>query len=1060
MHRQTSFLFLTAVAWLTLAAITTHAQSAKPPVLISETNSTRAIALDSVTSAKEPFSLSSLFASDNRTRVMLFALNLENQDANSVTADAETADHQHHDLQVDYVGPVPDLPWLNAVVVRLNDDLTGTGDVLVRITANNVPSNRVRMGIRSIGGGPPDDDGAAPTPAPPYQISGRVLSAGHGLAGVSLVLSGDQSGTVTTDADGFYSFLITSFGSYTLTASKQFFDLAPPTRLFSNLSGNQVDTNFSASRQVHQISGKVFNDESQPMSGLVVVLKDSAGVIVGSNSTDSTGAYSFSNVSAGLNYKLSATPNNIFNFNEVDTDPLSTDLTINFTAIRKTYSLRGTLKNQTNDPIANNSVFLSGFQLGLTESDATGAFVFNNLPAGHDYVLEAHPGPFYTFTIEQSFTNLSSNIDTVFTGTLRKYSISGSVKIGSDPVINQTVILSGTQSSTTTTDNNGNFTFPGLNALGNYQISPAPTALKTFPPQTVTTLGGDQVLSFADVPRKYSITGTIKDSNNTRLSGVRISLSGTETASTRTNLLGQYTINATVLGDYTVTADIEQNYFSFTPSTQTVNSLTGDQVFDFDGTLQPIPNPQQVLEFDGQQKSVDYGTFWPEFTNLGHTFWEFWAMPSANAGTSYLITDGYGGLHSILFGFANFSVSEPNRYQFFGNMNDGVIDANHVVSFGGDQGPAPGEWGHFAVGWDGQNIITYLNGVPVGRTAYARPRQSTGPGTGSGRLLIGGSDHLNFRGRIAQVRGYEGSNPREATSVESSFAPETLFSPDGNLLSWYFVPGAKVADLSHGYFNSAHIGTPRGTATGVLNECPGCPIPQFVSDPTAPNFATNTPSQPAPTPVPVAAPPIALVFDSFSRPNSTYLFGAKGGLGSTESGSAGPQIWQMDQNANQQKPFGILNGVGVILADAPAVSWVTTNSAKGDLDVRTSRKVGGWGSGVSTGLSFRVKDHDNYFFAYTSPKVGFPQIQLLTVGYYFEGFRTTLVSNLDIPQNWTDLRVVTRENGRIQIFLGAQNVYSTTELILSKETKAGLYSNERGMALVNRWDNFGVYPAP
>jgi hypothetical protein len=58
-----------------------------------------------------------------------------------------------------------------------------------------------------------------------------------------------------------------------------------------------------------------------------------------------------------------------------------------------------------------------------------------------------------------------------------------------------------------------------------------------------------------------------------------------------------------------------------------------------------------VLEFDGSPQTVDYGLFWPPNTDLGKFFWEFWAMPGPNADARYLLTDGYGGAHALLFGF-------------------------------------------------------------------------------------------------------------------------------------------------------------------------------------------------------------------------------------------------------------------------------------------------------------------------------------------------------------------------------------------------------------------------
>jgi uncharacterized protein GlcG (DUF336 family) len=148
------------------------AQSANP-VLVSEAGSTRAVALDSATRVREPFALTSpvRFGPDARTRVMLFAMNLHlaaGEDASSVTADAEDASHHVYPLAVEFVGHVPGQEWMTSVVVRLNDQLAeDAGDVLLRVSYRGAPSNRVRVGIGHVGGGPPDDVGAIPTPAPP-----------------------------------------------------------------------------------------------------------------------------------------------------------------------------------------------------------------------------------------------------------------------------------------------------------------------------------------------------------------------------------------------------------------------------------------------------------------------------------------------------------------------------------------------------------------------------------------------------------------------------------------------------------------------------------------------------------------------------------------------------------------------------------------------------------------------------------------------------------------------------------------------------------------------------
>ncbi|HEX8136168.1 MAG TPA: hypothetical protein VF544_01130 [Pyrinomonadaceae bacterium] len=150
------------------AAVETQAQG--PPELITVTGSTRAIALDALTRKCEPFPLTQPypFSTDTRTRVMLFARNAAlnaGETASVVTAEAEDAARTRYPLTVEYVGLVAGYSWLSQVVVRLNDNLGDVGDVLVQISLRGVASNRVRLGIGHIGGGPPDDGvGVLPVP--------------------------------------------------------------------------------------------------------------------------------------------------------------------------------------------------------------------------------------------------------------------------------------------------------------------------------------------------------------------------------------------------------------------------------------------------------------------------------------------------------------------------------------------------------------------------------------------------------------------------------------------------------------------------------------------------------------------------------------------------------------------------------------------------------------------------------------------------------------------------------------------------------------------------------
>jgi hypothetical protein len=186
-HRRVLTLLCRAVfGALVICAICQPAMSA--PELISVANSTRAVAVESVTRLGEPFPLtqSITFGSDNRTRILLFAKNvdlLSGETASVVSAEAEDATRTRYPLVVEYVGKVPGFDWLSSVVVRLHDNLGDVGDVLIGIKLRGVASNRVRVGLGHIGGGPPDD-GNVNVPLPD-------LGAGASLRG-KRVFPGDN----------------------------------------------------------------------------------------------------------------------------------------------------------------------------------------------------------------------------------------------------------------------------------------------------------------------------------------------------------------------------------------------------------------------------------------------------------------------------------------------------------------------------------------------------------------------------------------------------------------------------------------------------------------------------------------------------------------------------------------------------------------------------------------------------------------------------------------------------------------------------------------------------
>lgn len=129
------------------------------PVLVTQSNSVRGIALDSVLQSAEPFRLTydHLWGSDRRTRIMLFALNFDlatGETASAITASAEDGSGRVYPLPVEHVARVPGAEWMTCIIVKLNDEIGDVGDVLVRISYHGISSNGVRIGIGHIGDGP------------------------------------------------------------------------------------------------------------------------------------------------------------------------------------------------------------------------------------------------------------------------------------------------------------------------------------------------------------------------------------------------------------------------------------------------------------------------------------------------------------------------------------------------------------------------------------------------------------------------------------------------------------------------------------------------------------------------------------------------------------------------------------------------------------------------------------------------------------------------------------------------------------------------------------------
>jgi len=353
-----------------------------------------------------------------------------------------------------------------------------------------------------------------------FTISGRVANTlGEGIAGAAVALSGTQTATATTDANGSYSFAnLAASGNYTVTPALANFTFTPPSRTFNSLSGNQtadftgtltlvtpVGTNVSV-----EFAGDTINYSQVTAAGVTT-----ANPISPATAGTPPAGYTLLQV-PGIDLATTASVSGIITVCFVDTEgAISNEL---FPNLRLLHGEGGVLVDRTSlvdvasrricAQVASLSPFvlaiaparaisgritdgtngLSGVTLTVTNDD-TGQTLTATTDQNGNYSFTVAAGGDYTVTTTRegvvfdpafrTFLDLSGNQTGDFVGATA-ITITGQIP-GLPPGQTAIVTLSGTRSDVTTTDTNGNFTFTNLPPGGNYIVT-AESSTQTFNP--------------------------------------------------------------------------------------------------------------------------------------------------------------------------------------------------------------------------------------------------------------------------------------------------------------------------------------------------------------------------------------------------------------------------------------------------------------------------------------------------------------------------------------------------------------------------------------------------
>ena len=291
------------------------------------------------------------------------------------------------------------------------------GNFRVTSTGNNFLLNPLDYTFKRL-----LNDASAPfTAIPKYRLSGRVTDPnGNPLNGVSVSLTGTQTGNAFTDSNGNYAFEnLRSDGNYTVTPSRTNYGFTPPSRTYNTLAGDTT-ANFTGELLKYTLSGRVVDSSGAGVGGVTVQL---SGSQTRTAQTDSAGNYSFADVRATGSYTL--TPSKTFyNFSPPSYSffNLSNNfLNLNFTAQIQTYTISGFVLDSGGNGVGGVTVSLGGARTASAITNSTGSYSFTGLPAGSDYTVSvSHPG--YSFVpTSRTFTALGASQNGNFVGTLKGF---------------------------------------------------------------------------------------------------------------------------------------------------------------------------------------------------------------------------------------------------------------------------------------------------------------------------------------------------------------------------------------------------------------------------------------------------------------------------------------------------------------------------------------------------------------------------------------------------------------------------------------------------------------
>jgi Carboxypeptidase regulatory-like domain/Phosphoesterase family len=434
-------------------------------------------------------------------------------------------------------------------------------------------------------------------------VTDGTASGDPTLTGVSVTCT-CQSGGVTTNSAGVYSFASVAPGSYALTFSDSGFVTQTMTGI--SVSSGVTTTANAAMVEDGAIQGQV--TDAQNGDPIVAATVTCAGCPVTSATTDSSGDYIFNSVPNGSSYSLTFAASGYATQTMSNVTVTGPGTTTESIGLNEDGGISGMVTDaQTSLPLQGVTVTCSGGCSATTSTDSFGNYSFEDVAPG-TYSLTFSDGGFVTQTVSSIVVASGSPTLVTAVALTEDGEITGTVtdQQSTAPISGATVTCGGGCPTTTaTTDNSGNFAFTDVPNGATYSIIISAAGHVTQTITGVTVTGPNDTSESTALTEDGGVSGTVVAAGSlTPIQNAMVTCT-CRTGSVTTDSSGAYEFTQVAPGaSYTVSATAP----GFTGQTSSPFGVTPGVTSTVNLQLAPIPTGLKVVETFGAANGGATGT--------------------------------------------------------------------------------------------------------------------------------------------------------------------------------------------------------------------------------------------------------------------------------------------------------------------------------------------------------------------------------------------------------------------------------------------------------------------